>query len=246
MLNLTAVIIGNEVMKFKNFDNFADIKYGVSEKSDGAMELAAGGLTSIHKRSAYFKGQGIDVQKTVSPKQLHSAKVVKVSDKDRNKIIPGVDGLATSRKNLFLTITVADCFPIYFFDAASNTVGLSHSGWRGTVKNIAAKTVKVMSENPANIIVGIGPGIQACHFEIKEDILENFLKYPEAIINRDGKIFIDLPKIIRQELIEAGLKNQNIESSGECTFCEKEKYFSFRRDKPKNVEAMAAYVGLLF
>jgi YfiH family protein len=140
---------------------------------------------------------------------------------------------------------VADCFPVYFFDPVSNTVGLAHSGWRGTVGNIAGEMVKAIAAKSADVIAGIGPGIQVCHFEIKDDILSEFVKYPEAIINSEGKFFVDLPKIISRQLIEAGLKSQNIESSGECTFCLKEKYFSFRRDKPKNVEAMVAYIGLL-
>jgi copper oxidase (laccase) domain-containing protein len=90
--------------------------------------------------------------------------------------------------------------------------------------------------------------------------LEKFAEYPEAVHYRNNKIYVDLPAIIERQLLEAGLQNQNIEIPGECTFCLKEKYFSFRRDpfgkaqgrpersrggdKPKNVEAMVAYIGL--
>jgi len=229
---------------FKNFDGIAGIKYGISEKSDGAMEPARNGLVGADNRRKFFVSQKIDLLNTVSVEQPHSADVVKVFGKDRNKIIPEADGLVTSEKNLFLTITVADCFPIYFYNQVSKSVGIVHSGWRGTVGNIAGQAVKAMGGKSSDIIAGIGPGIQACHFEIKEDVLGKFADYPEAIIHRGKKIFIDLPKIISRQLIEAGLNIDNIESVGQCTFCEKEKFFSYRRDKPNQVEAMIAYIGL--
>lgn len=230
---------------FKNFDYIANLKYGISKKSDGAMELAAPDLTRDENRRNFFNRQGINCLKTVSPMLIHSEAVVKVNNNHRGKIIPDADGLVTASRDLFLTVTVADCFGIYFFDPASNILGLTHSGWRGTAGNIAGQTVKTISKNPAKIIVGIGPGIGPCHFEIKADVLEKFALYPESVINRAGKIFIDLPMIIKEQLTAAGIKNENIESCSECTFCLKEKYFSFRRDKPKNIEAMIAYIGMV-
>jgi polyphenol oxidase len=220
-----------------SFKNFSGLKYGISEKSDGDLALA-------DNRQIFFERQGIDEKNIVRLGQIHSAGVVKVDNSHCGKIIPNADGLVTSDRNLFLTITVADCFPVYFFNPVLNSVGLAHSGWRGTVSNIVRAAVKIIGGNPADIFVGIGPGIQACHFEIKEDVLGKFAKYPEAIIYCNGKIFINLPKIIIQQLTDAGLKTANIENCGECTFCQKEKYFSFRRDRPKNVQAMVAYIAL--
>jgi len=232
-------------MRFKIFDQVADLSYGISEKSDGAMELAKAGLAEAKHRSDFFTRQGIDPAKTISLRQPHSAIVKKVGADDLGKVAANVDGLVADAAGLILTVTVADCFPIYFFNQVSRAVGLVHSGWRGTAANIAGEAVKVMPGNPTDVIAGIGPGIQGCHFEIKEDILEKFFQYPEAINHHGNKIFIDLPKIISRQLISAGLKHQNIENCGECTYCLKEKYFSFRRDKPKSVEAMLAYIGLL-
>jgi hypothetical protein len=223
-------------LKFSVFNNFP-LKFGISEKSDGD-------LTAADNRRIFFERQGIDEKNIVRLGQIHSATVVKVDDTHRGKIIPNADGLVTEDENLFLTVTVADCFPVYFYNPVLNFIGLVHSGWRGTVANIAGEAVKVMGTKPADLIAGIGPGIQACHFEIKEDVLEKFAKYPKAIIYREGKIFINLPNIIIQQLTDAGLKTANIENCGECTFCKKEKYFSFRRDRPKNVQAMVAYIGM--
>jgi YfiH family protein len=220
-----------------SFKNFSGLKYGISEKSDGDLALA-------YDRRIFFERQGIDEKNIVRLGQIHSATVVKVDYAHRGKIIPNADALVTSDRNLFLTVTVADCFPVYFYNPVLNSIGLAHSGWRGTVANIVGEAVKAIAGDPADLIAGIGPGIQACHFEIKEDVLEKFAKYPGAIIHRDGKIFINLPNIITQQLTDAGVKTANIENSGECTFCQKEKYFSFRRDRPKSVQAMIAYIGV--
>jgi len=231
-------------IKFTIFQKFPGLKYGMSEKLDGAMEIAYGDFQQADNRRAFLNRQEIDESKTVSPRQIHSSEVVKVNESHRGKTILDADGLVTNSHNLFLTVTVADCFPIYFYNPASNFIGLAHSGWRGTASNIAGQAIGHISGNPKNIIAGIGPGIGPCHFEIKNDILPKFADYPEAIIKRNVKLFVDLPMIIKKQLIAAGLKVRNIENCGECTFCLKEKYFSYRRDKPKYIEAMIAYIGL--
>jgi polyphenol oxidase len=97
-----------------------------------------------------------------------------------------------------------------------------------------------------NILVGIGPGIRACHFEIKEDTLHNYKKYPEFILQKEDRLFVNLAGIIQQQILTMGIQKENIEDSMLCTFCLEEKYFSYRRDKPENVEAMLAYIGLKF
>src|SRR3989338_7382185 len=104
-------------------------------------------------------------------------------------------------------------------------------------KNIIRTMVKNCGAKADKILVGIGPGIQSCHFEIK--------KYPFSIIKKEGGIFIDLSEIIFQQLKKSGLLLNHIEKSEECTHCLKEKYFSYRRDKPKTLEAMIAYIGLV-
>jgi YfiH family protein len=229
---------------FKNFEGFKNLKYGISEKSDGAMELAEAVLNGVENRRKFFSRRGIENSQTISPAQTHSDKVVKVGESHPGKKNFNADGLVTAAYDLFLTVTVADCFPIYFYNPASNIIGLAHSGWRGTAGNIAEQVIKCISGNPANLIAALGSGIGPCHFEIQKDILPKFAKYPEAIQHRNNKIHVDLPAIITRQLLAAGLKSQNIENCGECTFCLKEKYFSYRRDKPKNVEAMVAYIGL--
>ena len=116
--------------------------------------------------------------------------------------------------------------------------------WKGIVAGLAINTLKKIGSDPGCILAGIGPGIQSCHFEIKPDILNYFSNYPEAEIRTNDKIFIDLPAVIKKQLIENGLKPENIEKCKDCTYNLPQKYFSYRRDKPKETQTMLAYIGL--
>jgi len=95
-----------------------------------------------------------------------------------------------------------------------------------------------------NLYVGLGPGIGACHFEIREDVLDKFKKYDKFIVENKNKIFVDLKGIIRNQLLDLNIKNNNIEDDKVCTF-DSDKYFSYRRDRPREVEAMIAIIGLV-
>ncbi len=231
-------------MVFKIFKKFTDLKYGLSEKADGSMKLAAARFSQGKNRENFFKSLGIEPRRLAIPVQAHSGRAVLVAKDELGKPIAAADGLAATLRNVFLTITVADCFPVYFFDQKKGRVGLAHCGWRGAVGNLAASVARVMGSDPADILVGIGPGIGPCHFEIKKDILSRFSAYPEAVVRRQDKIFVDLPGIIKQQLVKTGLSAEHIENSGECTFEDEKKYFSFRRDKPELIQAMVAYIGL--
>jgi YfiH family protein len=230
---------------FKLFQNFKNLKYGLSQKTDGAMELADVDFNLRFSRNKFFYKVDLNPNQTLSADLKHSSKVIAVTENNAGQTISDCDGLITKGNNLYLTITVADCFPIYFYNPKTNATALAHSGWRGTIANIAGKSIASMGGVSSDILVGIGPGIQACHFEIKEDILDQFKNYPEEVVRREGKIFIDLPKIIIVQLVQGGVPAENIENFGECTYCQKDKYFSFRRDKPKLVQAMVAYIGIL-
>lgn len=89
----------------------------------------------------------------------------------------------------------------------------------------------------------IGPGIRKCHFEVKMDV---WSQIPESNrIKCDGKTFVDLPKILREQALEAGVLPEHLEDSEICTVCE-QNYFSYRRDKPKDLEVQVAYLGWQF
>jgi YfiH family protein len=231
-------------MRFKLFENYSNLKYGLSIKADGSMKINPAEKADLANREKYFKRSGIE--NVVSAGIYHEAEAAIVNKSNADKIIYGVDGLVTVDPRLFLTATVADCFPVYFFDPDKNAIGLAHAGWRGIEAGIIANTLKAMAGGfksiADDILAAVGPGIQKHHFEIQKDILDKFRRYP-GFIERSDKIRVDLPGIIKRQILDFGVPDANIEVSEECTFCSKDKYFSFRRDKPEMMEAMIAYIG---
>ena len=149
----------------------------------------------------------------------------------------------------------ADCVPILFVDVDNRAVGLAHGGWKGTVNKIAAKTFLSMRENfgtkPKNCLIGIGPSIGACCYEVGENVKsvceKNFPNHDELIINRDGKIYFDLWAANKIQLEEVGLPSENIDVAGECTCCNSNFYFSYRAARKNNLTEtgrIAALIGI--
>ncbi len=228
--------------------NVNKIAFGISEKKDGAMNLRLPILDErcAQNRKDYFSLNNISTDNIVLSGLVHGTKVLVVDEKDMGKVMLETDGLITNKKNIFLTVTNADCIPIYFFDETKEVVGISHAGWRGVVKNISKALVEKMVSNfgtkPSDISAYVGPHLQKCHFEVKEDVLSQFNE--KFVIRNSGITTVDLLSMIKEQLLETGITSQNITSSNECTYCEKEKYFSYRRDRPEPVESMIAWIGM--
>ncbi|MBI2028015.1 MAG: peptidoglycan editing factor PgeF [Candidatus Levybacteria bacterium] len=213
----------------------------MSKRKDGSMK------NSSFNRQKFLSQFRIDNKDTVTAGLVHGNNIKHVSKYDLGKFIKNTDSLITNEKGVFLTITTADCLPILLYDPKKEAIGLIHAGWRGLVLNIVGHTVKRMGKDfgskAKNIIAGIGPGISVCHFEVKKDIEKKFKKYQKAIEKRNGKILIDLKKIAFLQLLEGGVKRENIEINPECTF-HKEIYFSFRRDRVLPLKAQLVVMGL--
>jgi hypothetical protein len=197
-------------------------------------------------RKKFFDEQKIDTSRVVGAEIVHRAKVVIVSDTSQSTI-SGADALITGEKNLFLSVTVADCLPIFFYDPVAKIIGIAHVGWRGMLLDIIDKTVDTLKKcgsRRENIYVEIGPCIQKDHFEIQKKDEHLFSMYRECVLYRENKVFVDLPRIARIQLKRKGLVPSHIVQSSLCTFCETDTFFSFRRDKPEKIEAMVAVIGM--
>lgn len=163
-----------------------------------------------------------------------------------NKNFIDIDGLTTDKENNALALTFADCTPIYLFDKSKKIIGNIHSGWQGTVKKIAKKSIEFMKQkyntNPEDIICAIGPTIKKCHFEVKEDVKDMFyneFKYMKNIdniikYNQETKTyFIDTVEINKNLLKEEGILEENIIDSQICTFCNSNIMHSYRKEGNK-------------
>ena len=226
------------------------LRYGCSAKADGTMLVAHNSriyLPGQRNRENFF--QKNNIEHWVVCRLAHSTDIRAVTLADDQTVIYDTDGLLTSDHGLFLCLTVADCFPVYFWPKEKNFVGLAHAGWRGVSGNIIGKMVEKIKLEfsclPEDLMAAIGPGIRQCHFEVKEDVLQKFSDFTEQITTRHNKTFIDLAGIIKKQLVGAGVLSNNMIDSDECTHCLTGKYFSYRRGKTDPVEAMLSYIGLV-
>lgn len=214
---------------------------------------------NLRNRRIYLQKIGVSPSQLVSAEIVHKNKVAVVSKKDTGKIIRGVDGLITGTgdKGVYLSITSADCLPVFLFDPQKKVVGMIHAGWRSLANNILSNTIekmKSLGSIPKNILAGIGPAICQKHYEVGSEVAEKFENYPQTIKRDDDKIYLDIKEIAKLQLSELGIRRENIEISPKCTFEFPEKYFSARRgrkkDQPKAdrpraaVEAMIAVIGI--
>jgi len=211
-----------------------------SLRSDKNMSLCYGDTAgSLDNRRRFLGPLGIDYRDLTGAKQVHGDHVVCVRGKDKGKgalsydsAIENTDALITAEKGLPLAILTADCLSVFLYDPGHQAIGLVHAGWRGSQKGICVKAVEAMREyfqsDPLSLRAGFGPSIRQCCFETGEELEEAF---PQDIVKRDGRFYLDLPGVNFRQLLKVGLKQKNIFDPLLCTFCQADDFFSFRREK---------------
>lgn len=175
--------------------------------------------------------------------QLHTDNVRFLCKEDVGKGLvkewkDGVDAIVTDCENVPLMCYSADCVPVLLCETGGKIVGAVHSGWRGTAENIVKNTVFVMEEHGADkekICAFIGPAIGMCCYEVSEDVAEKFERYGECVRRKEnGKYMLDLKNIVKNQLTESGIKEENIDVAPFCTSCDNDKFFSHRRQNGKS------------
>ena len=185
------------------------------------------------------------MERMVLSSQTHTTNVRRVTEGDAGNGIlrplpyTDVDGLITDVPMLPLVTFYADCIPLYFVDPVNRAIGLSHSGWRGTVNCMGAVTLKAMERafgtRAEDVLACVGPGICRDCYEVGEDVASEFVKAfgplaEERLLDRKpgGKFQLDLWEANRQILLKAGVKEENLQVSDICTCCNHELLFSHR------------------
>ena len=190
---------------------------------------------------------GVKTDSLVLTNQVHDIKVAVIDEKDKGKgfskksDLIGIDGLLTISPGVTIVTFHADCVPIFLFEPNIRAAAILHSGWRGTLENIASNALAAMRDIPGfsadRLVAAIGPSIDSCCFEVDEDIYRLFKNKFDNVelytrVN-DGKWKIDLKEIIKLELLSEGLQKDNIHNCGICTKCRKDLFFSYRGDNRK-------------
>ncbi|MBO5303628.1 MAG: peptidoglycan editing factor PgeF [Lachnospiraceae bacterium] len=190
--------------------------------------------------------------------QTHTTNVLRVGKEDAGNGLlfeqkyMDVDGLITNEPGITLTTFYADCVPLYFVDPVRKAIGLSHSGWRGTVGRMGKVTLEAMHREfgtkPEDVICAIGPSICQDCYEISEDVAIAFKKEfagreAEILIDKkNGKYQLDLWKANEIVLLEAGVQKQHLAVTNICTCCNANLLFSHRATQGKrgNLAAVLA------
>ena len=183
----------------------------------------------------YLKARtGTEVPQVFWRRQVHGDGVVVAQGNAADcRAYPDADAFVTNKPGLPIAIRTADCVPVFVFDPLKRVIALAHAGWKGTCKQIAAKTVKTMQDKFGcqcyDLRITLGPSIRPCCYEVSEEFLDYF---PRDTQKRDGRFYADMIAANRRQLIDAGIRPVNIFDSGVCTACD-QNYFSFRRDGEK-------------
>ncbi|MDF2887324.1 MAG: hypothetical protein K0R23_1709 [Lacrimispora sp.] len=203
---------------------------------------------------------GVSEERMVLSYQTHTTNVRQVTEEDAGKGIvkerdyKDVDGFITDVVGITLVTFYADCVPLYFLDPVHKAIGLSHSGWRGTVKRMGAVTIDKMKgtyeTRAEDLIACIGPSICADCYEVGEEVA---LEFKNAFVNDDwdkilrekknGKFMLDLWKANEIILKEAGVRPENIQTTDICTHCNSDYLFSHRTCGNERGN-LAAFLGL--
>ncbi|MBL6691451.1 MAG: peptidoglycan editing factor PgeF [Pseudomonadales bacterium] len=154
--------------------------------------------------------------------QVHSNRCVCV---DELTAPVEADASFTETPGSVLAIMVADCLPVFFTSRQGNVVGIAHAGWRGLASGVLRETVARLTGD--EFLAWMGPAIGPCHYEVGDDVRDQF-SFPLGFTRNDnGRWQMDLYAIARDQLENLGVE---VFGGGYCTYCDEARFFSYRRD----------------
>lgn len=181
-------------------------------------------------------------ERLVEVSQVHGARCVRVTASDGagpESSATEADALWTTEAGVPLGIRTADCAPVLIAAYAGETpiaVAAVHAGWRGACGGVVPETVRALiKDSPSAILkVAIGPTIGSEKFEVGDEVIAaaaaSIGRPPRFSPGPRGRPLLDLPDLIRRQLLDAGVQGGNIDLLKHCTFSEADRFFSHRRD----------------
>jgi len=240
--------------------NAAGVSAGFTTRMAGNVALHVGDDPErvIDRRRAVAEAIGWDFDAWTCGEQVHGAEagVVRREDAgrgrlDRDSAFADADALVTNVPGVLLVQFFADCVPLYFHDPNTGAIGLAHAGWRGTVADVAGRTVARMVEmygaKPEQMRAAIGPSIGPCCYEVDDAVIRHVLPLaadtPVLRTTADGKARLDLKELNRHLMIKAGILPSRIEMTSWCTSCRTDLFFSHRAEKGR-AGRMMSWLGV--
>ncbi|MCD9024419.1 peptidoglycan editing factor PgeF [Cohnella silvisoli] len=210
-----------------------------------ALHVGDAPETVINNRKRVVEQLGWPFEAFTCAEQVHGNNVYLVTSDDagrgrfdRLSAIADTDALITNVPGVLLAMYFADCVPLYFYDPVTESIGLAHAGWKGTVSEIAVKTVEKMTAafgtEPKNLMAAIGPSIGASCYEVDESVLQHVRPLDDKSIIQispsSDRAQLDLKHLNRHLMIKAGIMPSRIEMSSWCTGCRTDLLFSHRME----------------
>ena len=240
-------------MKTKIYFNTDQIVFGMTlkdvtglEENNMALHVCNSTEDILQNRRQLAQSLQCAIESFICANQTHSANFYKITKKDRGRgalsiadAIQNTDALYTYEPNLLLCTFTADCVPVIFYNEQTGLVGVIHSGWQGTVKEITLKVMKQLIEeennNPKDIKVFIGPALSQEKFEVDTDVYLKFLDFGYAnefiyFNETTNKYHIDNQQTVKKQCELMGIPSSNITIDSTCTFKSPDG-FSYRQDK---------------
>lgn len=241
---------GVPYLSYPLFDRTGVVKHGFSTRLGGVstgcwstMNISTTrGDNPVHvakNRELIAQAIGVRPEDFTCTHQTHTTNVAVVHPGDKGKQFMETDGLVTDVPGICLVTFYADCVPLFFVNPVKKVIGLSHSGWRGTVGKIGKVTIEKMCRTygcvPENILAAIGPSICQDCYEVSEDVIEQFKgsfseNLWESLFYRkeNGRYQLNLWEANRQIFLESGIRMENIAVTNLCTHCNPDILFSHR------------------
>jgi YfiH family protein len=242
-----------DVFQFENLSAVARVAHAITTRSGGVSEGRCESLNVSYavgdsdenvdenlRRAA--ESVGARREDLFAAYQVHGRGVTLVEPETQPR--PKCDVLVTRSPEKTLMLRFADCTPLLLADTRRNVIAAVHAGWRGSAVRAAAAAVAALGgacgSNPRDLLVGIGPAIGPCCYEVGEDVATAFADRPWLFTDRR----LDLWEANRQALIEVGVPRDQIEVAGVCTRCQSERFFSHRANAGRPAGRFAALIRL--
>jgi len=266
---------GLKVYKSERLENYNDkVKYAVTTRLGGISKFPYESLNisfkNINDRENSDKNLDIVCNKlgfkrenVIGIFEEHTDKVLVITEENKDEYLFSkhhnhiYDALITNVKNVPLTITIADCNAIVMYDTKNNVVANIHSGWKGTIQKIYLNALNAMTDkfrtNPKDVICVYSPTIQKCCWKTKDkELAYGFEKYWKNVpleeyvyTDDDGWNHVDFPYVITKDLINAGIKEENISNENICTCCKVDTFFSYRKKTELNEPDYGTQVSIV-
>lgn len=162
---------------------------------------------------------------------MHGAEIFKAEN--NLDCIPSADGLISSKLHWLLIIRTADCLPLFLFHEKENFTALLHLGWRPVYRGILEslqRQIKAQNLEPKYLWAGLGPALRKCCFRVGEEFL-SYKIFSPYLSQKSGRLWLDLPRLIKDFLVQMGIEKSRIIDCGFCSFCRQDLFYSYRGQK---------------